>query len=121
MYKIGDNVVINYYGTNQIGQITDVRPNRNTGVVYDVMSEKGTMYTHTPPDKPKLNQYIDTSLTSKLIDSGTITTNLTLGWIGNYAVDTKPSAWWLNGADDPNQVDNMTALDDDQATEKSIA
>jgi hypothetical protein len=120
MYKIGDNVVINYYGANQIGQITEVRPNRNTGAMYDVMSEKGTMYTHTPPDKPKLNQYINTSLTTKLIDSGAITTNLTLGWIGNYAVGTRPSAWWLND-DDPNQVNNTSAIDDDQSTEKSIA
>jgi len=120
MYNIGDNVIIKYYDSNQVGQVVDMHRNRNTGDTYDVMSEKGTMYSYSSIDKPKHNQYIDSELTKQLIDSGDITTNLKVGWIGNYADGTRPSAFWLND-DTPNLFNNMTTMLDDDGTEKSPA
>ena len=120
MYSIGENVIIKYYDSNQVGQVVDMHRNRNTGDTYDVMSEKGTMYSYSAVDKPKLNQYIDSVLTNKLIGSGEITTNLKVGWIGNYADGTQPSAFWLND-DTPNLFNNMTTMLDDEGTEKSPA
>lgn len=120
MYSIGDNVIFKYYDTNQVGQVVNVHRNKNSFDTYDIMSEKGTMHSYTPADKPKLNQYIDSSLTSKLIGDGEITTNLKVGWIGNYAPGVQPSAWWLNG-DEPQESFTTTMLDDDEGGEESIA
>lgn len=99
MYQIGDNVIIKYYNSYQVGQVVEARRRKNTRTTYDVMSEKGTLYTHTPVDTTKLNQYIDSGLTAKLIDSGEITTNLNVGWIGNYMPGTSPTAHWMSDSD----------------------
>lgn len=116
MYQIGDNVIIKYYNSYQVGQVVEARRRKNALTMYDVMSEKGTLYTHTPVDTVKLNQYIDSGLTAKLIDGGDITTNLKVGWIGNYMPGTSPTAHWISESDSATTMPLPVQDDSDDET-----
>ena len=94
MYTIGETVIINYHNSKQVGIIVDSHFKKSTGRTYDVMTEKGSVYTYTPIDKMKLNQYIDSALTETLVKSGKIKTNLNVNWLGNYAKGIIPITMW---------------------------
>ena len=111
MYQIGDKVIFKYYESNQVGQVVEVHRRKNSRTTYDVMSEKGSLYIHTPVDTEKLNQYIDSALTSKLIDSGEIISNLKVGWNGNYAPGVTPTAFWLSDSDSSQTLPILTPPD----------
>jgi hypothetical protein len=82
-YEVNDKVVFKFEDTNQIGVITNVRPQKDGGG-YDIRSEKGSGFILVPVDpggngeKAKYRRkyaYIDSKLTEAWIGSDS-TTNL---------------------------------------------
>ncbi len=110
MYSIGETVIINYHNSKQVGIIVDTHFKKSTGRIYDVVTEKGSMYTYTPVDKIKLNQYIDSALTETLLRSNKIKTNLNINWLGNYADGVIPISMW--NAEEAKTIDLSTFADE---------